>query len=195
MAWSLGLKNLIIPGGIVPLAGMPFDHARNVACMRALEVGASHIFFLDSDVIPPRDAILRLINHNQPIISGLYTRRSPPAAIPVMIKNGAWVTQYKPGSIVEVDLVGAGCLLIKREVLETFPPQREGHHWFDWKVNYQGGKLYPPGECMSEDFTFCINARKMGYKILVDTSIMCRHVGLAQSTYNRFEPCDATPVT
>lgn len=195
IAWAFGLRNLIIPGGIQPLTGMPFDHARNAGCAKALELGAQWLFFLDSDVIPPRDTIPRLIAHNQPIISGMYCRRSPPHAVPVMIKNGQWVTQFAPGAVVDVDLVGAGCLLVHRSVLESLPPSdpNRGKRWFDWRVDMQ--HLLPPGEAMSEDFTFCLNARKHGYKILVDTSIRCRHVGLAEADLGTFVPCNATPVT
>src|SRR5438105_390931 len=86
-AWSLGLRNLIVPGPPVEvLAGMPYDMARNKGNMIALERGCSHVMHLDSDVIPPRDAILRLLKHKLPIVSGLYCRRSPPHAVPVMMK-------------------------------------------------------------------------------------------------------------
>lgn len=176
------------------VAGMPYDMARNAICMRALEIGATYVFMLDSDVIPPHDAVLRLMNHRFPIVSGMYCRRSPPAAVPVMMKPvGQWVTQFKPNSLVEVDVVGSGCLLIHRDVLQRLPPQRPGSHWFDWRVNMQG--LMPKEECLSEDFTFCSHARKHGYKIMVDTSVKCRHVGLAEADYGTFQPCNVTPVT
>lgn len=194
MAWAFGFRNLQFPGEFIGLAGMPFDHARNAASMKALEVGATHLFFLDSDVIPPRDAVLRLLAHNQPIISGMYCRRSPPASVPVMLKNNQWITQFPQGKVIEVDLVGAGCLLIQRDVLANLPPQRPGKHWFDWRVDLpdlQGQGLRP----LSEDFTFCEHARKHGYKILVDTSIKCRHVGFAQADYGVFEPLNATNQT
>lgn len=196
IAWSFGLRNLIIPGGVIGLTGMPFDHARNVACQRALESGATYLFFLDSDVIPPRDAILRLRAHNAPVISGLYTRRSPPQGVPVMIRGGKWVTDYPQGQVVEVDLVGAGCLLIHRQVLEALPPPkgREEKRWFDWKVD-RGG-MDNQGECLSEDFQFCLRVkRELGISILVDTSIQCKHVGFAESTYNRFVPLESSPIT
>ena len=129
ITWAFGLRGLL-PGHmpVMGLSGMPFDMARNTACMRTLEGGFDFLFFLDSDVVPPVDAVMKLAKHNLPIVSGLYCRRSPPHAVPVMIKNGQWVTQFKPGSMVEVDVVGAGCLLIKREVLEKCPPQRPGKH-------------------------------------------------------------------
>ena len=80
VAWSLGFRNLIIPGEILPVTGMPFDMARNTICRHALEHDFEYVFMLDSDVIPPSDTILRLMSHRQPFISGVYCRRSPPQA-------------------------------------------------------------------------------------------------------------------
>lgn len=194
MAWSLGFRNLIIPGRVEPLAGMPFDHARNVLCQIALRDGYKHIFFLDSDVVPPRDAILRLIAHNKPVISGVYHRRSPPVGVPVMQRGGQWVLRYPANAIIEVDVVGAGCLLIQRQLLERLPPIRPGHHWFDWRVNYNGlpGQTRPG---MSEDFEFCRQCRDNGVPVLVDTSIQCRHLGMGEATYGKWDACNTTAVT
>lgn len=198
MAWALGLRNLIIPGPWPPqpVAGMPFDHARNVLCMRAIELGATHVFHYDSDVVPPANAILKLLQHRHPFISGLYCRRSPPEGVPVMMRNGTWVTKFKLGSVVDVDLVGAGCLLIETDLLRKCPPQRpeSGRHWFDWRVDMQS--ICQPGYALSEDFTLCRHVKeKMGIQPKVDTSVVCRHIGLGESTYGSFKPADANPVT
>ncbi len=196
IAWSFGLRNLIVPGGVIGLTGMPYCMARNVACQRALEGGFTHLFFLDSDVIPPRDAILRLRSHNAPIVSGLYCRRSPPHGIPVMIRGRDWVTEFPPNSLIEVDLVGSGCLLIHRQLLEALPPpkDRPEKRWFHWKVDRAG--LEGQGECLSEDFVFCKRVREeLGIPILVDTGVQCKHIGYAEAGYGSFRPLDATPVT
>lgn len=196
IAWALGLRNLQIPGAVMPVAGMPYDMARNVICMKALEGGFTSVFFLDSDVIPPPDTIPRLLAHRLPIVSGMYCRRSPPHGLPVMIRNGQWFTDFVVGQMVEVDMVGAGCLLIQREVLEKMQPQRPqaGKHWFDWKVDARS--VLPDGQALSEDFSFCVEVRRqLGVRVMVDTSIQCRHVGLAQATLGQMTPCEATPVT
>src|SRR5579885_3535544 len=93
MKWSAAFKRLIIPGDFffVP-SGMPFDHARNTAVHRFLNSPYEYLFSLDSDVCAPPDTILRLLSYDLPIVSGMYCRRSPPHAVPVMIKNGQWVT-------------------------------------------------------------------------------------------------------
>ncbi len=198
VAWSFGLRNLIVPGReelrqwspFMPLAGFTYDMARNVACKTALGLGAQWVFFYDSDIIPPRNSLLRLLAHRQPIISGVYYRRSPPHGLPVMIRNGVgWITDYIPGSVIEVDLVGAGCLLIHRSVLENLPEHRPGKPYFDWRVDLQG--LIPNGEALSEDFTFCRAAQqKLGIKILVDTSIECFHAGCAEAVRGEMRPLE-----
>jgi hypothetical protein len=190
-AWSKGLRNLAIPNGdVIGLAGMPYDMARNKACEHALNCGATHLFFLDSDVIPPPDTILRLLAHNHPFISGVYCRRSPPAGVPVMMRNHQWVTQYEQGKVIEVDLVGAGCLLIDTQLLRACPPQRPGATWFDWRVHLAG--LLPGEQCLSEDFTLCKHVKqKMNVSVLVDTSIMCQHVGYSSYTFANSQPLHA----
>jgi hypothetical protein len=175
-AWAFGFRNLNIPGSYTGLSGMPYDHARNTGCQKLLEIDWEYVFFLDDDTIPPPDAITRLMAHKVPIVSGVYYRRSPPIT-PVMLREDAgsrtWITQFKVPDLMEVDYVGAGCLLIHRDVLTTLPPP-----WFDWRVDRYD---LPPPQRMSEDFRFCQYARENGYKILVDTSVQCRHVGLGES--------------
>lgn len=194
-AWALGLRNLQGITAVAGLQGMPFDHARNEACKRCLEIGFDYLFFLDSDVVPPSDAVPRLVRHNQPIVSGVYYRRSPPLGHPVMMKRGpdgglGWVQQYPVPALLDVDAVGAGCLLIRRDVLEKLPPQRPGHHFFDWRVNYRGLGAYPDMSCLSEDYTFTLHAQQHGIRTLVDTSVQCRHIGAAEA---RLSPHNALP--
>lgn len=186
-AWAFGLRNLIIPGTLTGLSGMPFDMARNVGCQKVLDLGFQYVFFLDDDTIPPPDAILKLMAHKKPIVSGLYYRRNIPIQ-PVMLRelpdgNKQWVTEIDPGvsvdqPLMEVDYVGAGCLLINRDVLLSLPPMSNRCHWFDWTIDRTD---LPENERMSEDFNFCRNARKNGFPIFVDTSVHCRHVGLGES--------------
>lgn len=192
MAWAYGFRQLMIPGRAMAVAGMPFDHARNFLTMKCLEGGFSYLFFLDSDVIPPPDAIIRLMRHKKPVISGLYCRRSPPHGVPVMMKPvGNWITQLPPkGQLVEADVVGAGCLLIHRSVLEQMKPQNaaEGKHWWHWRVDCPPRENYPP---LSEDFTWCVEIkRQLGIPILIDPEVKCRHIGLFAATYGEASPLE-----
>lgn len=193
--WALGFKNLQIPGTWCTLSGMPFDHARNTGCQKLLELDWEWLFFLDDDIVCPPDTIQRLIRHDVPIVSGLYYRRNPPL-VPVMLRAGMkdgvkgynWVTEYQMDSLIEVDLVGAGCLLIRRDVIQTLQPMSNRCRWFEWRCDRTD---LPDVEKTSEDFSFCTHAQKAGYKIMVDTSIGCRHIGHAESrTDGKFIPLE-----
>ena len=189
-AWAFGFHNLHIPGTFMALAGMPFDHARNNGCQKLLEMGWDWLFFLDDDVIPPPDTIHRLVSHRLPIISGVYYRRSPPL-VPVMLKEtnrgSEWYSEIPTHGLMEVDYVGAGCLLIHRDVLTKLPPLSPSNHWFEWRVDRPD---LPEPERMSEDFTFCRHARNHGFKIMVDTAIRCRHAGQSECRDGQLLPLE-----
>ena len=183
----------------MPVTGMPYDHSRNAVCQAALDNGFTWCFFLDSDVVPPRDAILRLMSHRKPLISGVYYRRSPPEGVPVFMKDGNWYVNYPRNRLFEVDVCGAGCLLIHRTVLEKFPGQRPGagKKWFDWRVDCGDRNLWKEGNPealkagppMSEDFTFNVACKKLlGIPTVIDPSVQCYHVGLAEASQNSFRP-------
>lgn len=182
--WAFGFRNLVLPSasGVSFRSGAPYDVMRNAACALALEGGFQWVFFLDDDVIPPNDVFFRLARHNQDIVSGLYYRRQEPIC-PVAMKIDAqgaaqWVTSWNPpDSILDVDLVGAGCLLIHRRVLERTPKP-----WFEWEIGKDEPAVPRGRGAMSEDFAFCMNAKRAGFKVHLDTSIRCEHVGLGQSS-------------
>ena len=177
--WAVGYRNLQLPpmSDIMMPSGMPFDHGRNTVCQVALEKNFQWLFFMDDDVIAPPDTIQRLINRNADIVSGLYYRRAEPI-MPVALYDTkpkpTFVTNIQLGQVVEVDLVGAGCLLIHQRVLKAMKKP-----WFDWLMDRDD---IPEEEKCSEDFAFCRKAKKdHGFKIILDTSIQCLHVGYGRS--------------
>lgn len=182
--WAFGFRNLALPGssGVSFRSGAPYDVMRNSACSDALAAGFQWVMFLDDDVIPPSDVFARLVRHDRDIVSGLYYRRQEPIC-PVAMKIDAqgqaqWVTSWNPPEcLLEIDLVGAGCLLIHRRALEGMP-----RPWFEWEIG-KAEPATPRGRgAMSEDFAFCANARRAGFAIHLDTSIRCEHVGLGQAS-------------
>jgi len=183
--WARSLRELVLPNSTIGfIAGMPFDHARNTAVETVLKNNFKWLLFLDDDVIAPPNVLETLTRHELDIVSGLYYRRNIPIT-PVMMREGippSYITDFTPGSLIEADLVGCGCLLIHRRVLETVPSP-----WFEWRLDR---KDLPENEKCSEDFAFCRNAKKSGFKIYVDTSVSCEHAGYAGSRNGRFEPLE-----
>lgn len=123
--WSIGLRMLEIPPyfswGVMGAQGQPIDLARNVLVTNALRDHAKYIFFLDSDVIPKTDTLIRLVKHNLPIVSGVYFSRANPAFVVANLnwRPLEWNALAQAGQpLVEVDEVGTGCLLIDMRVIE-----------------------------------------------------------------------------
>lgn len=185
-AWASAFRNLIIPPGsrVKWVYGAPFDHARNECCLEALGNGYKYVFFLDDDVIPPPDTLMRLIDRKLPIVSGTYFRRNAPFAPVAQIKNArgsiVWLLKFQVGQLIEVDHVGAGCLLINRGVLENM-----NSPWFEWCCDNPD---LPMHLRTSEDFTFCRKAKEAGLKIVLDTSIQCTHAGLSSCNIEGVKP-------
>ena len=154
--------------------GLPFHVVRNRLVRDALNLKARYIFFLDSDVLPPTNAITRLMSWRLPIISGIYwAKRGYPAMWvrdpeipdkynPVPIENTAGET------LVEVDAIPMGCCLIDTRVFSVIP-----WPYFDWTI------LDPlEGKGLSEDLYFCRRAQEYGFRIWADKAVLCHHESL-----------------
>ena len=152
--------------------GALVDRARNrlVEQMLIHPIKPTHLLFLDADIVPPADLLKKLLKDDKPIVSGLYRRRLPP------YEPMAFVTdrkgRYQPiaiglkekrGTLRRVDVVGGGCLLIRREVFEKIEPP-----WFTSQWTEEGH--------LSEDFSFCEKARTRGFEIFVDRSASALHL-------------------
>lgn len=139
---------------------------------------ATHIFYMDDDMTFPKDALMQLLADDVPIVSGMYVKRFPPFwPVPMrrVTKQGyTSVLEYCDG-LQEVDVVGGGCLLIKREVLEaiTYP-------WFDYLSPKHRGKP------VTEDVPFCEKVKAAGIPILVDFDVKCGHLTLGQAVWDHW---------
>lgn len=126
----------------------------------------THLLWLDDDHVFNPDLAVHLAQHGDlDMVSALYFQRQPPHKPVVCIQD--YTTDYKhfhlalvPKAIVQVDAVGFGALLMRREVLDVVPKP-----WFT--LDYRAG----------EDIAFCTHARKFGIKIFVDGGYTIGHVG------------------
>jgi hypothetical protein len=132
----------------------------------------------DTDTVFPVGTVSRLIDSGKQIISGLVMVDSSPP-IPMMYRRLADVgfgigmfsaiTEWDE-KIIKVDSVGAGCLMVHRDVyidIESRLSNRAAP-WFQESV--VGTQL------IGEDFTFCMRAASIGYSIFVNTSVFVGHV-------------------
>ena len=120
------------------------------------------LLFIDSDMTPPPNLALRLLEHHVDIVSALYFARRPPhMTCAGFERSGSLDMDFAAdGGLEKVDYVGAGALLIQRHVLQTvYPP------WFG-----------EPTPGVDDDLYFCQKARAAGFDIHVDTSLCVGHM-------------------
>lgn len=163
----------------------PVDRARNQIVELFLKQRVdgeplTHLLMIDSDTIPPEDAVTKLLSHDKDIVSGLT---------PILSFNEetrTWETydncfveaeRDEAGKIVktfiaarntglkEVFRCGASCILIKREVFEKLTKP-----YFVFVTNPEN-----TAHVRSEDINFCDEARKAGFSIFADTDVACTH--------------------
>jgi hypothetical protein len=152
--------------------GLPYDVARNRLVRDAREAGCREIFFLDSDVLLPSDAIPKLQSVQLPIVSGLYwSKKGYPGMWRAAPEGDSYqpILQWPMGGVIEVDVMGAGCLLVDMRVFDTL--DKMGLPWFEWQIKdpaNQAGKF-------SEDFAFFRYAAKAGFKAYCHTGVLCFH--------------------
>ena len=173
--------------GIALQSGSLIYTSRNNLAVKAMEMEADYVFWLDSDMVFAPDTLLRMVDtlekNNLDFLSGLYFRRVPPFS-PVLYKklglledgSGAYWEEFEDipqDGIFEVEGCGFGAVLIKPDVL------------FDVQAIY--GTMFNPLDSMGEDIAFCYRAREMGYKIFCDPSTVLGHVGYSVINGKFFE--------
>lgn len=156
--------------------------ARERMAEYAIQNNFEYIFFLDSDMIPPRHTIMSLISHNQDIVTGMIFKRKYPFQ-PCFYTKAHVDKDYNPymegpmepekwpsEGALEIAGCGMACCLIKTEIFKKIQKP-----WF-----------FPLPKA-GEDLSFCMKARKAGFHIFVDFGVDCGHLNLFPIVKNSFQ--------
>lgn len=169
------IYDLIVPEGYITelqfFHGYVIDEVRNLIAEWAKQY--DYLLAVDSDIIVPPDALVKMLGADKDIITGMYIQRIPQTHTLEIYKdlsNGGVtnidISELSADEIVEIAACGFGCILIKGEVFRTI----EYPH-FVYRSAIENRQR------VTEDIYFCSNARKHGFSIYVDTSLKCQHVG------------------
>jgi FkbM family methyltransferase len=147
--------------------GYRVDQVRNLIADWIVQ-GFDYLFAVDHDITFEPDTLEKMLSHDKPIVSGVYRQRLPIQLIEIYDKNlqRMSINQVTNNKLTEIGGCGFGCVLVKKEVMVKIGyPQFEYHH----ALNHN--------ETFSEDNDFCRKARKAGFSIWCDSSILCGHIG------------------
>lgn len=147
--------------------GTYIDRSRTELVKQAVEWGATHVLFLDSDMHFPPDTAHRLLRHNKDIVAVNYAKRRFPH-LPVTFKHMPdpelgtdsavfCYTDKDSTGLEEVDAVGFGAVLIRMNVFAKIPP-----------TCFETGLVKDTGIYMGEDTHFCHAAREAGFQVWID---------------------------
>ncbi len=179
--------------------------AQNLAVREAIERDFEWLIFLEDDVLPPVDMLLRLdhyVRNGPPVVSGLYYTKANPSQPLIYRGRGTGpYLDFKMGEPVWCDGLPMGCCLIHMGLLRAMwedaqPYQVAGspHHTREVFVSPARAWVSPTGDVNvttgTSDLEWCDRVvaggyfKKSGwgqyarkrYPFLVDTAIKCGHI-------------------
>lgn len=171
------------------------DTARNVLTRELLKTDSEWAFWMDADMILPKETIVRLLQvakeKKTKMVTGIYYQRGGKHWPVCWVRDPELESGKKvqhdnqdaydaneylgvyavPGPEAKepflANTAGFGCALIHRNVFESLEDP-----WF----------VFLPGKC-SEDFYFFVNAKKKGYELWADPTLRLGHVGSPKIVY------------
>jgi len=169
--------------------------ARNIICMRAIEMNFSHIMMIDADQLFPDDFFIRMwkileeYGHDNTIASGWATIRGGPlkgnTSVVFRGKEGLLAADADglPQTVFQAYTVGTPGLLFSTDLLTRIQPP-----WFadlliidtalDTIKEEDGGEgvvYWPTERIASHDFTFGMRMTEAGVRIMVDPKCKLPH--------------------
>lgn len=152
---------------------------QGVAVARQAKV--DRILWVDSDVLVFPDSLVKLMEADKDIVSGVIVGKQEPYEILVANKDekGRYVpvTSLPSKRVIEADAVGFGFILIKTSVFDKIEPP-----------------YFVMGDVIGEDYYFCEKAKAAGIDVWVDTGCNLGHVGQYVYTIDDNAACKPEPL-
>lgn len=167
------IYDLIVPEGFTTqlefFYGYQIDQVRNLIADWGKRY--DYLFCVDSDIVLPKDSLIKLLKADKDIISGIYIQRHHDRQVPEIYRDTEhgqknYDVSTMPNGVFSVSACGFGCVLIKGEVLEKM---EYPHFVYKSAINH--------ANTISEDVYFCNKAKQNGFTIWADSTIICDHVG------------------
>lgn len=162
-----------IGGAIIGADGLVVDMVLRRSCdivsnrtwlvRYAIEQGATHLLFVDADMLFPSDLIPKLLAHKKEIVGIKYKKREFPVKWLYKTLEGEEESETE---LFKVAHTGTGVLLIDLSIFEKIQGP-----WFNFGRDSQGALV------MGEDVWFCNTARDAGYDVWIDPTLQVGHIG------------------
>jgi hypothetical protein len=189
------IYGMTIPEGVTTdlkiIRSYSVSKGRNELVHHAMNNRYDYIFFVDSDVILPKDSLEKLYNAKKLVINGTYPRKEADT----ITNQNPWTTLYRhdpslmqrinfgpywlsnnelpKDGIIPVDAAGLGCTLIHMSVFTQYMKDVE-----DWFVFAKEDCVIENGPyCLGEDLFFYRECLRHGVQPFAHGAIRCGHLG------------------
>lgn len=166
---------------IVPSEGYTIAENRTYSTIKALNNHSDYLLFIDDDMTFKPDLLDCLIANNKEICGTAYHSRGNVDTLPKYVDTGITaMAEVAPKEYIDLDktddpkykdtfecfAAGTGIMLIKCEVFHKIP-----RPWFAFEFHKTGQVK------LGEDWYFCREAKKAGYRIWTDPKPVIGHLG------------------
>lgn len=162
------LDNIVKPNGVAIKIynswGKKIDDSYNHIVETALNDNADYIVMVEDDTFPPDDAIVKLmellkINPRSAVGAWYPMKDKSKQGVHIVLKDDKRQQLGVDDKVHEVYTLAMGCSIFPVEMFRDIP-----YPWFKTTEN------------LRQDSFFSQLAREHGWKLLVDTSIRCKHI-------------------
>lgn len=157
------------------------DDGRNTLVRNFLASNCTDMIFIDADVMWQARDVIKMVNHNEPLICGAYPKKCSPAVYPI-----GRILHARQDGMLEVSYAPTGFMRIRREVFDKLYKKQSRHGrqkptavFFERRFN---GNTRDGG-----DVTFCRKWIAEGGKVVVDPLLTLSHVGEMRWTGRFFD--------
>lgn len=167
------------------LMGCTYIHsARGQMASLFMQTDATHLIFIDWDMVWNTGSLMRLISHDVDVVGADYPRRKEPIKYNARFLevDGKSHDRIEENGLLEVAGIPTGFMVIKRGVLEkmieAFPDLifEDGDAMIKQCLLFFA-HLKDNKTLLSDDYSFCDRWREIGGKVYVDTQIPIGHIG------------------
>jgi hypothetical protein len=173
--YNLGkaLSKAGIEHGLFLSPGTLIANQRHELIMAAQEWGATHVMFIDSDIIFKPSHVIELINFDEPIVGAAYSKRIEPVIPTAWHSIDDWTSHVnlkeQTDSHIQVEAMALGFCLIKIEVFDNLDLP-----WFI--LGFKNGQY------TGEDIEFFRNCKNNNIPVWLDVKVSFEigHLGLKE---------------
>ena len=143
--------------------------SRTWLVQEAIKAGATHLLFVDSDMVFPYDTIAKLLAHKKDIVGVHYNKRQFPLELVSKPLEKESDTELYQAQHAGTGLMLIGLKIFKKDWIN--PQTRNKTPWFSFGRDSQGALA------LGEDAWFCYSARDNGFETWIDPTIKVGHLG------------------